>query len=353
MRFEGRSPDEAVRLARAQFGNDAPVRCWKARRGGLLGFFAKEIFVAGIEAPEGIARVDADIRAAAHRSTLAAWSSDRSDLIIDDAVWSSFEGTSLADLVESTKDEVTLGSTNVLETAFIDVLAQAQAALDFEQAFKDMDPPRAPVSAPASTPGPERITGLRAFVADFGIPSDYWPDESEATLDGLVRSFSRLPVARALPTEAGSVVVVVGTRRDVNATAQRLVTLMGLDPSDFVDAECTAVSRQRIMRRTSRVTVVAVEAPLRSRELERVATWMQQLKPDYVVGAVSATSKRTDVESWRLRLPALDALALTKMGETSSPGELLGDLPVLLADGVEVSALRWVAIILEALLEQG
>ena len=40
-------------MARAEFGSDAPVRCWKTRSGGVLGFFAREAFVAGITPPAG------------------------------------------------------------------------------------------------------------------------------------------------------------------------------------------------------------------------------------------------------------------------------------------------------------
>ena len=203
------------------------------------------------------------------------------------------------------------------------------------------------------TPGPERIANLRALVADFGVPSDYWPDEIDATLDGLVRSFSKLPMARPLPTSAGSVVVVVGPRRDASAAALQVIELMGLDSSDLVEGECTTASRQRVTRRrTSRVSVVTVEAPLRSRELAQVAHWIESLKADYVVGTVSATAKRADVESWRRQLPQIDALALSRMDETTSPGELLGDLPVLLVEGRPASALQWVALILGVLLER-
>lgn len=367
--FEGRTSEEAVRLARMELGNDAPVRCWKAHRGGLLGFFAKEIYVAGVEAPSGPLRAGAVAQAAAPRSNLTARSYDSSNVVDADAAWSSSnEGASLADLVESTRDELTLGSANVLETAFNDVLAQAQAALIVEQPYEasgqDVTSPVTPPPAPLAVfpvvhrvthefvPRPERIAGLRAFVVDYGVPNDFVPDESEATLDGLVRSFAKLPTARPLPIEEGSVIVVVGTRRDTNATALRLVELMGLEPSDLVEADCTSASRQRVTRRRrSHVTIVTVEAPLRSRELAQVAAWIERLEPDYVVGTVTATAKRADVESWHRQLPGVDALALSRMGETASPGELLGGLPILLVDGVPASPLQWVALILGALLE--
>ncbi|MBW4078080.1 MAG: hypothetical protein HIU84_06160 [Acidobacteria bacterium] len=375
MQFEARTSEEAVRLARTALGTAAPVRCWKARRGGLFGFFAKEVFVAGVDAPPGSARADNVARAAHARSTIAEWTYDPTKFADADeqSDWPTLApGASLADLVESTRDEVSLASSNVLETAFIDVLAQAQAALNVEppaptvsprqpeQAYLDatVSPVRRatfPEVAPTSHErvlGPERIEGLRAFIADFGVPSDFWPEEREETLDGVVRCFSRLPAAPPLPTRAGSVVVVVGSRRDVQVVAMRLIELMGLDESDLIEAQATSASRQRVTRRRgSRTSVVTIDAPLRSRELGETATWIDSLKPDLVVGTVSATAKRADVESWRRQLASIDALALSRVAETASPGELLGDLPILLVDGYLASALRWVVLVLDALLE--
>ena len=370
VRFEGRTSEEAVQLARQQLGNAAPVRCWKARRGGIFGFFAKEIYVAGIDAPEGSANVDEAARAEANRSSIAAWTYDPTRFVApsEDAWSGPNDGPSLAELVESTRDELTLATPNVLETAFIDVLAQAQAALDLdaprrsEQRYLGAVIPDAPEIRPATfpvvvvpdrSPGPERIEGLRAFVADYGLASDYWPDESEATLDGLVRTLSKLPTPASLPSEPGSVVVVVGTRRDVQVASARLIELMGLDASDLIEAECTTMYRQRVARRRlSHVSIVTVEAPLRSRGLGEIRTWIDSLRPDYVIATVSAAAKRADVESWRRQLPHVDALALSRIGETTSPGELLGDVPVLLVEGVIASPLRWVALILGSLLEQ-
>lgn len=374
MQFEARTSEDAVRLARAALGTAAPVRCWKARRGGLFGFFAKEVFVAGVEAPVGSERADNAARAAHARSTIAEWTYDPAKFVEPDEqnAWPSLNpGASLADLVESTRDEVSLASSNVLETAFIDVLAQAQAALNVEppvsnassrqpnQPYLDATVPpirRAlfPTEEPATRErvlGPERIDGLRAFVADFGVPSDFWPEEDEESLDGLVRCFTRLPVAPPLPTRAGSVVVVVGSRRDVQTVAMRLIDLMGLEASDLIEAEPTSASRQRVTRRRgSRTSVVTIEAPLRARDVGEIATWIDTLNPDLVVGTVSATAKRADVESWRRHLTTIDALALSRVAETASPGELLGDLPILLVDGYLASALRWVVLVLDALL---
>ena len=98
--------------------------------------------------------------------------------------------------------------------------------------------------------------------------------------------------------------------------------------------------------------MVVVEASLRSRDLAVAASWIEQVKPDYVLGAVAATAKRADVEHWRAQVGRLDALALSRLGHTASPGELMGLLPIAFLDGEEASTLRWVLTLLRTTLER-
>jgi hypothetical protein len=44
----------------------------------------------------------------------------------------------------------------------------------------------------------------------------------------------------------------------------------------------------------------------------------------------------------------LHALALSRLGDTASPGELMGLLPITSLDGEEASTLRWVLTLLRA-----
>jgi len=74
--------------------------------------------------------------------------------------------------------------------------------------------------------------------------------------------------------------------------------------------------------------------------------------PDYVLGAVPATAKRADVEHWRAQVGHLQALALSRLGNTASPGELMGLLPISTLDGEEASTLRWVLTLLRATVER-
>ena len=195
-------------MARAEFGSDAPVRCWKTRTGGVLGFFAREAFVAGITPPPGAIkavktprpprelREAEDVEAPTGQPELAPATPDRESLSL---------------LVEGTNDELTIGAAPVPAAVFSEVLAEAQAAVSGADvgAHLQWSPPRH--ALPALT-GPERIEGLNDRLAGIGVPLSYRPTETEATLDGLARVLATLPVAPTAPICGGSVIVVVGAR---------------------------------------------------------------------------------------------------------------------------------------------
>jgi hypothetical protein len=99
-------------------------------------------------------------------------------------------------------------------------------------------------------------------------------------------------------------------------------------------------------RSSNKVTVLVVEATVRSRNLTAVASWIDQVRPDYVIGVVPAATKRSDVASWGARLGHVDSLALSRLADTATPGELMGLLPIALLDGDEASTLRWMVTLL-------
>jgi hypothetical protein len=337
-------------MARAEFGSDAPVRCWKTRTGGVLGFFAREAFVAGITPPAGAIKAvktprppralrEAEaVEAPPGQPELAPATPDRESLSL---------------LVEGTNDELTIGSAPVPAAVFSEVLAEAQAAVSGADvgAHPQWSPPR---NALTALTGPERIEGLNDSLASIGVPRSYRPKETEATLDGLARVLATLPVAPTAPTCGGSVIVVVGAAREAQAAARDLQAQLGLAPSDLLTVDRTDAGRQKVARRraSNRVTVLVVEASLRSRDLAVAASWIEQVTPDYVLGAVAATAKRADVDHWRARVGRLDALALSRLGHTASPGELMGLLPIAFLDGEEASTLRWVLTLLRTTLER-
>src|ERR1700677_3783641 len=148
--FEGRTAEEAVARARAALGEADALRCWKTRRGGVGGFFAKEVFVAGLTPPPGSETTRN--KASRPASDEARGGSDR-----DPAPRAApYDGTSraadhLSGLVEATSDQVSVRSLAIPAEAFDEVLAEAQAALTREREGNAIATPRTPA-------GPERQT---------------------------------------------------------------------------------------------------------------------------------------------------------------------------------------------------
>lgn len=325
--FEGRTFDEALRLARQQLGEQVLIRCWRVRRGGVFGFFAKESFIAGLTTPTG-----------AELSRLRGEGKER---LAREAP------PHLYGLVEATTDELCLESDLALDRDFSKVLAEAEAAL-MDAATTDQT-----VSVPVDQPidgTAEKIEGLSASLAQLGVPSEYLPDGQ--TLDYLVRSLSALPTVAPKTKADGSLLIVVGPRRDALATAHHLVTHLGLDDADLIVGERNSSVRQRVARRRSakKMTVLVVEASLKSHELDQVATWIEKLKPEYVLAAVPSTVTRTDFDRWHDHIGWIEALALTRLSDRNALYELMGALPVAFLDGAPATTLRWVSVLINAML---
>lgn len=320
--FEGRTFDDALRLARRELGEDALIRCWRVRRGGVFGFFAKESFIAGLNVPEGAEP--------ARSRTKGQEQSERET------------ASHLYDLVDATTDEVSLESDPALDRDFSKVLAEAEAVLMGAVEQASSITVEEPADASAVT-----IEGLIESLARLGVPREYLPEGE--SLDQLMRSLSALPVACPITKVDGSLLIVVGPKREAIATAHNVITHLGLDDAALVVGERNGSVRQRVTRRRSakRMTVLVVEASLKSRQLGEVATWIEKMKPEYVIAAIPSTVKRTDFDSWKAHIGGIESLALTRLAESSSPCELMGALPVAFLDGAPATTLRWVAVLLD------
>ena len=368
--FEGRTAEEAVRLAHAALGEDAAVRCWKTRRGGIGGFFTRETFVAATAPPAGAVRRVKVTRAAPPRRAAereqAHTATKETPEVTAPRAEDVPEGANLAELVEWTEDEVVLGQDAVADDAFLRVLAEAEAAVHAapvltpsrpsapaSPAVADEGPAEAPTAAVAPE-GPARIDDLPGRLADIGVPRQFLPDEDRSTLDGLAGALARLPTADPVPSAGGSVIVVVGARREAHATARSVSSQLGLDASDLLEADPNDVSRHKVARRraSNKVTVVVLEASPRSRALPLVAGWIEKVKPDQVLGAVPASTKRADVAHWHAQIGRVDALALSRLSGTMTPGELMGELPIAYLEGRPASILRWVLLLLTTIEER-
>ncbi len=205
--FEGRTAEEAVARARAALGDSSALRCWKTRRGGVGGFFAKEVFVAGLTPPPG----SETMRGKASRAKPGPTGGDAAHALAPDApqqdgvLPASASGPNgqdgqdtpgpddhLSRLVEATSDQVSLGSLAIPAEAFDAVLAEAQAALTREREGNGI----ALAGAPAN-PGPQGVTSGGPGVPEHELepPDD---GQAEGAPKGREKAItSRRPASRA------------------------------------------------------------------------------------------------------------------------------------------------------------
>src|SRR3984957_14991301 len=170
--FEGRTAEEAVARARKALGDSDALRCWKTRRGGVGGFFAREVFVASLTPPPGseaargrATRAEPDKKSRVRRrnpvvdGTKTAAVPDpmrREDE--EQPVW---PDDHLFGLVEATADQVSLRSLRIPDEAFDEVLAEAEAALAREAEADEVSTP-----LPSATPTPQAPANDRVGVED-------------------------------------------------------------------------------------------------------------------------------------------------------------------------------------------
>jgi hypothetical protein len=111
-----------------------------------------------------------------------------------------------------------------------------------------------------------------------------------------------------------------------------------------------AVDRRQDAASASTVTIVAVDAPLRSD-----AYWMSQMlaiwEPVAVWAVVEATRKPEDLEPWVAGLPRLDAIMVQDTDLSADPAAVLArvEAPVALIDGVRATPHRWASLLCERL----
>lgn len=347
--FQGRTLDEAVRRARRELGDHALIRCWKVRHGGVLGFFAHEYYVAGLTPPSNVARDVSSEQVAQPRAADAQsdeTNENRFDFELSD-VCDALIPAALTEIVESKDDEVTLGAEAATRRAFGEVLAQAEALL--------MSP--SDEQSPITYERPERrrnlesgSPSLRSSLAGLGVPAEYLPDEGGG-FDALWSCLARLPSMAPPTAGSGSVIVVVGSRRDALATVNELVNEFGLEARDVIDEEYSSDVRRRIQRRrrTARTTVVVVGAPVGAANVAETRTWLERLDATYVIGAVGANAKRADVLRWLDQLRVVDTLACWRLGDQASVADLMGAAPIYLLNGSPASPMNWMALLTRAL----
>ncbi|MGC8463042.1 MAG: hypothetical protein ACP5P9_05160 [Acidimicrobiales bacterium] len=151
-------------------------------------------------------------------------------------------------------------------------------------------------------------------------------------------------LARRLAVEAGSSAgeVHVAAAKRPRRRVERRLLVTGPDDADLLMAE---------RRRTSTVTVVALDAPVSARPDPFCHDLLDALVPTAVWGVVSATHKAEDVAAWAEALGGLDALAVADAVCSTTPGSLLElGIPVASLDGQPATPALWAAVLVGQLL---
>ncbi|MFP5372228.1 MAG: hypothetical protein ACLGI3_15985, partial [Actinomycetes bacterium] len=232
---------------------------------------------------------------------------------------------------------------------------------------------------PAAAAGP-RLPGrpdagdVRSRLEALGVPAELlghsFDDDlaGQGTYAALTGALARrLPVAPELPAGAGEVLFVVGPGVETLRAARNLAAtlrldrdavqwatrgeLAGLAPkgSRMTTVE-TAMDRKQDAATSGSVTIVAVDAPLRTDSY-----WMSQMlaiwAPTAVWVVVEATRKPEDLGPWLDGLPRVDALIVTDADLSADPAAVLGRMtaPVAILDGVRATPHRWASLLCERL----
>ncbi|MGY1885485.1 hypothetical protein ACI799_09315 [Blastococcus sp. SYSU DS0753] len=233
-----------------------------------------------------------------------------------------------------------------------------------------------------AAPAPSRRTGLSpagpreivARLSELGLPHDLLAAdfagriEAEGTYAALTRVLAaRLPEAPELPTGAGEVLFVVGPGVEALRAARALAVSLRLDPDRVqwatrgdlaglapkgsrVTTVDAAIDRQHEATDVGMLTIVAVDAPLRSDFY-----WMSQMlaiwSPASVWAVAEATRKPEDLEVWLGGLPRVDALVVQDTDLSADPAAVLQRLtvPVALLDGARATPHRWASLLCERL----
>jgi hypothetical protein len=219
--------------------------------------------------------------------------------------------------------------------------------------------------------GDELVVRLLALgVPEFLIAPEFATDAAARGLyAALTRSLTdRLAPVPDAPAEPGSVLVVVGPGPETLAAARSLAVSLRLDPAAvqwatpgdaaFLAPEHsrittleTATERHRASRSAGTVTIVAVDAPLRTGGGSWLTHMLRAWTPDAVWGVVDATRKLEDVVPWLDGLPRLDAVMIQETEATADPAAVLSHLtaPVARIDGARATAHRWASLLCERL----
>ena len=213
---------------------------------------------------------------------------------------------------------------------------------------------------------------LTLGVPDFLLGPDFVDDAAvRGVYAALTRTLSeRLPAPPRVPAGDGEVLMVVGPGAETFAAARSLALSLRLEPGDVqwaasgalaglapeacrITSLDTAIERQRTSTTTGSVTIIAVDAPLRTSGGPWLEHMLSVWSPSAVWAVLDSTRKPEDLVPWLDGLPQLDAVVVQDTDSTADPAAVLDhvSVPVALVDGARATAHRWASLLCERLEE--
>jgi hypothetical protein len=228
--------------------------------------------------------------------------------------------------------------------------------------------------APFTMSGAEELVVrlLTLGLPDFLLGPDFTADAANrGVYAALTRTLAeRLPIAPQLPTEPGAVLMVVGPGAETFSAARSLALSLRLEPEDVQWAASgtlaglapessritsleTAAERQLASTSRGTVTIIAVDAPLRTSGGPWLEHMLSVWSPSAVWAVLDSTRKPEDLVPWLDGLPRLDAVVVQDTDATADPAAVLShvSVPVALVDGARATAHRWASLLCERLEE--
>lgn len=346
----------------------------RRRKGGVFGFFAKEVYVVSVDS-EATAEA-ASAQPPSHEIPTGTTTGDEQSIDPRPAG----DASPLAALIEATDDELELAGaplpavtspTGKLEEIrpFSEVLEDVASSLGeepgtYRPGLRVIEKLARPVAVVAGPEGP-----LPAAIPSPALPSpdDHGPepDHPPAELDrdlvdlllaaGFPRQllrpapgwpgtdlesvFASLPPAPPLPNVAGALIAVVGEPRTVRAVALSAASEVGCAEDRVAvvspvvgDRQAPCGYRARTASqaaalaggwRRDRVGVVAVNASPVGEGQRWTRRILSAMGPSFVWGVVSSTTKVEDVGHWADAIGGIDALVLWEPESTMTPAAIL------------------------------
>jgi hypothetical protein len=321
----------------------------RRRKGGIFGFFAREVYVISVEPGTTKPR--------------------------DEKGGGVGAPGPLAALADATDDVVDLRGGGG-GRSFSEVLTAVASSLGEEPGTYVVDTDRLRAQLPAQRPARRDVarepvgecpamlgTAVVELARASGVPERFLSHVGcggpPPTLEAI---FAALPAAPPLPTGPGGLVAVTGTPGTLLPVALDVASVVGCPAAQVAFASPSAASRRgdpehRVRTpaqaaalaggwRRERTGVVAVSAGPVGADQRWAAEILRALRPSCVWGIASATTKPDDVRRWTDALGGVDAIVLVDATATVTPAAIAAlGIPVARLDGAPATPRHWAALL--------